>query len=204
MKATHQFIDEILRASHRKRTFTLPVTRGEFGETKPCRYKPGHTFTATAQPTSQRPRRTITLTVTTVTRHDQNWHITFLAGEHDTTDKPIYLARGGGFTHSPYRQAIPGDPEYSPPTKHDRERAHENAKQHRLSPQQTALRKVKRELETCADVLSDMRARRRIQLAVKAVTKAEQHLTRQENLSPTDETCYDTQSLSADGTTHTE
>lgn len=197
-------LDAILNRKIRKRVLELPVRHGRLGELKRCpmrrggvyHLKPPLPFDRLLERAVQRqPRKEavlwligrverwepkpVTITVShEPLRQGDVWFVRFLRGDEAEVfdDSPLFLSGDGSFTSIASRQAVPGDPPYWPPFAEDLERARTAAREKRVSPDLTSVRRLTGGLKTCREVMSNIKAANLLKRAQRNLEAAEREL----------------------------
>jgi hypothetical protein len=122
--------------------------------------------------------RTITITVLSVERQDDEWIIHFEKGNRqDLLDRDVFLSRQNDFTMDQSRQTVKGDPPLMTPFDEDLARARNKAVE-RASPQWDALARMRADAETLREAMVAMKDRNGLALLHRAERELEKLSTR--------------------------
>lgn len=192
-----QVVEAIRSARLRLREITLPVVYGTQGERKHCPMREGKAVTLTARvpyaeyraraersPTRAQgvldlidvclvPRKSVEVTPTSVQRDGDVWRVRFLKGDQGIDDEDLFLGRardyrtgwdelGAGAVILPFGKELA--------------RARAKAREKRIVPELAGVRRLAGELQTCRQVMTNMKAATLLKRAQRNLEAAERAL----------------------------
>jgi hypothetical protein len=195
--------DLIRNARIRKRLLVLPVRYGRSGipgARRPCPVREGCVYKLRAaspyeeirrraeeQPSRARAVlwlmdhcdqtvRTLTITITSVERQQDQWLVRFGMGDKATNDESVFMGRGRDYTLIASASIDKTAPVMTPFAE-DLQRAREKAREKRLSPQQEALARMRAETDLLLVAMTAMKDRNRLKLIRREIEKLDTKLS---------------------------